>query len=151
MSDGTATEALVGGLTLALAVGFFVYVAQGTGLASGGGESYPLTASFRSVEGVSVGTEVRMAGVRVGTVTDLDLNLATYRADMTVAVARDIPVPADSAIAIASEGLLGGAYVEIVPGGAPDNLAPGAEILDTQGALSLLGLLSQFVSAMGEE
>ena len=56
-------------------------------------------------------------------------------------------LPTDSAILISSEGLLGGSYVEILPGGAPDNLAPGEEIEDTQGAVSLVSLLMKFVGA----
>ena len=144
-------EALAGGVTLAAAVGFLVYAAQGTGLAERGSETYPLSASFRSAQGVSVGTDVRLAGVKVGTVSALDLNRETFRADMTIAMSGDIRLPEDSAIAINSDGLLGDNYVEIVPGGSPFDLDPGAEIIDTQGAVSLLGLLAQFVAATGGE
>jgi len=151
MAEGTATEAIVGGLTLALAVGFVVYAAQGTGLSAGAGGAYPLTASFRSAEGVAVGSDVRLAGVRIGTVSGLGLNRETFRADLTVAIEQGVSVPEDSAIAISSEGLLGGSFVEILPGGSPFNLAPGDEIVDTQGALSLLGLLAQFISTAGDE
>lgn len=145
MAENT-TEVLVGGVVLAAAIGFAIYGAQVAGLGSGGGASYPLTASFRSLEGVSVGTDVRLAGVKIGTVTDVALNPETYRADTTVTLRRETQVPDDSAIVISSEGLLGGNFVEIVPGGSPFFLEPGDEILDTQGAVSLISLLLKFVS-----
>lgn len=148
MAENT-TEVLVGGVVLAAAIGFAVYAGQIAGL-SAGGESYPLTASFRSLEGVGVGTDVRLAGVKVGTVTQVDLNPETFRADTVVAVDDGIQIPDDSAIVISSEGLLGGNFVEIVPGGSPFFFAEGDEILDTQGAVSLVSLLLKFVSG-GEE
>ena len=100
---------------------------------------------------MNVGTDVRLAGVKVGTVTDVDLNPETYRADTTVALARGIEIPDDSAIIISSEGLLGGNFVEIMPGGSPFYFEPGDEIPDTQGAVSLVSLLLKFVSGGGEE
>ena len=139
------TEVVVGGAVLAAAVAFGIYAFQVAGL-SGPSDSYPLTASFRSIEGVSVGTDVRLAGVKIGTVTDVALNPQTFRADTTVSVARGIEIPDDSAITIASEGLLGGNFVEIVPGGSPFNFEEGSEITDTQGAVSLISLLLKFVS-----
>ena len=149
MAD-TKLEILVGGVVLAAAIGFGVYAAQVAGV-SRGGDSYPLTASFRSLEGVNVGTDVRLAGVKVGTVTAVDLNGDTYRADTTVAIARGVEIPDDSAIIISSEGLLGGNFVEIVPGGSPFYFAEGDEITDTQGAVSLISLLLRFVGGEGDE
>lgn len=140
------TEIAVGGAVLAAAVGFVLYLGNATGLGSNGADSYELNASFRSVQGVSVGTEVKMAGVKVGSITELELNPLTFRADATFTVNGDLELPDDSAILISSEGLLGGNFVEIVPGGSPFNLAPGDEIEDTQGAVSLVTLLMKFVS-----
>jgi phospholipid/cholesterol/gamma-HCH transport system substrate-binding protein len=146
MSENSA-EIAVGGLTLAVAVGFFVYASQSSGFAGRGAETYPLTASFRSAQGVGLGTDVRLAGVRIGTVTGMELNPESFRADMVFAIDAEIEVPEDSSVAVAREGLLGGNFVEIVPGGSPFALEPGGEIVDTQGALSLIGLLSQFINA----
>ncbi len=137
-------EVLTGAAVLAVALGFVFYATQGIEM-SGPSGSYPLRASFRSVEGITVGSDVRLAGVKVGTITDLQLNPQTFFADATISVQDPIQLPTDSAILISSEGLLGGNYVEIVPGGAPDNLAPGDEIEDTQGAVSLISLLMAFV------
>ncbi len=137
-------EVLTGAAVLAVALGFVLYATQGINLTGPAG-SYPLRASFRSVEGITVGSDVRLGGVKVGTITDLTLNPQTFFADAVIAVQDNIQLPTDSAILISSEGLLGGNFVEILPGGAPDNLAPGDEIEDTQGAVSLISLLMAFV------
>lgn len=137
-------EILTGAAVLAAAIGFVVYAAQGAGLMQAP-DSYPLVASFRSVEGISVGSDVRLAGVKVGTIVDLSLNPTTFFADATVLLRKDILLPTDSTILISSEGLLGGNFVELLPGGALENLGPGDEIEDTQGAVSLISLLLKFV------
>jgi len=136
-------EILAGAAILAVAVGFTVYAGLGADLMQGT-DSYPLTASFRSVEGVSVGTDVRLAGVKVGTVTELKLNPETYFADAVISVRNDVVLPIDSTILVSSEGLLGGTFVELQPGGMPDVLVAGDEIEDTQGAVSVISLLMKF-------
>jgi len=145
MSENT-TEVIVGGTVLAVAAAFLIYAGQVTGFAGNTRASNEFTASFRSVEGVSVGTDVRMAGVKVGTVTALDLNPQTFRADARLTVAQGIDLPDDSAVIVSSEGLLGGNFVELLPGGSPFNLEPGAEIEDTQSSVSLISLLLKFVT-----
>lgn len=145
-----ATEVLVGGAVLAAALGFFLYAGQVTGVSEGNG-SYPLSASFRSADGLSVGTDVRLAGVRVGSVTGLDLNRETFRADVEFRVAEGIEIPDDTQAVIASEGLLGGNFLELVPGGSPFNLAPGDDIYETQSAVSLTTLILRAVGGGGEE
>jgi phospholipid/cholesterol/gamma-HCH transport system substrate-binding protein len=142
-------EILAGAAILAVAAGFALYAVQGSGMV-GAAESYPLTASFRSVEGVTVGTDVRLAGVKVGTVTALSLNPETYFADAVISMRKDVAVPTDSTILISSEGLLGGTFVEVQPGGALEVLEPGGEIEDTQGAVSLITLLMKFAGGGSE-
>ena len=155
----TRAEILTGAAVLAVALGFAVYAGLGSGLTTTSG-NYELKASFRSVEGIDIGTDVRLAGVKVGSVTSLALNPATFFADARVSVREDILMPEDSAILVASEGLLGGSFIELVPGGSPINLEPGAEIEDTQGAVSILSLMMAFAgggdeapaeAAVGEE
>lgn len=143
-------EILAGVAILAAAAGFALYAVQGSGVV-GEAEGYPLTASFRSVEGVSVGTDVRLAGVKVGTVTGLALNPETFFADAVITMRKDVALPIDSTILISSEGLLGGNFVEVQPGGALETLEPGGEIEDTQGAVSLITLLMKFAGGGGEE
>jgi phospholipid/cholesterol/gamma-HCH transport system substrate-binding protein len=143
------TEIVAGAAILAVAAGFAIYAVQGSGMV-GAVESYPLTASFRSVEGISIGTDVRLAGVKVGTVTGLTLNPETYFADAVITMRKDVAVPTDSTILISSEGLLGGNFVEVQPGGALEMLEPGGEIEDTQGAVSLITLLMKFAGGGSE-
>lgn len=143
-------EVITGGVVLAGAVGFFLYASQIAGVSGGGGmDSY--TASFRSAEGISVGTDVRLAGVKVGSVTDMSLNPTTFRADTEFTVLSSVPLPEDTAVVIASEGLLGGSFVELQPGGALDNLEPGSEIEDTQSSVSVVNLLMKFVAGGEDE
>ncbi len=138
------TEVIVGAAVLVAAGAFLAYAAQATGF-SRGGDSIDLTASFRSVEGITTGSDVRMAGVKIGTVSAMSLDPQTFRARTTLTLDAAIPIPDDSSAVIASEGLLGGAFVEIVPGGSLTELDPGAEIVDTQGAVSLLNLLLTYL------
>ncbi len=149
MSAEQTTEVLVGGAVLAVAAGFLIYAGQVAGV-SGAQPEYELNASFRSADGVTVGTDVRLAGVKVGRVTAIELDPETYRADTIFTVRDGIEVPDDSAVAVSSEGLLGGNYVEILPGGSPFYFEPGDEIQFTQGSVSLVGLLMKFVAG-GEE
>ncbi len=146
----SVTEVLTGVGVLAVAAGFLAYAAGGTGIMART-DSYSLNASFRSVEGITVGTDVRMSGVKVGTVTALELNPKTFFADATVSVRNGIAVPEDSTILVTSEGLLGGAFVEIQPGGSPTDLEAGAEIENTQGAVSVISLLLKFAGGGGAD
>jgi len=144
------TEVIVGGVVLAAAIGFAVYAGQLAGFSSGQSE-YELRASFRSADGVDVGTDVRLAGVKVGRVAAISLDPETFRAETVVTVRNGIDVPDDSAVAVSSEGLLGGNFVEILPGGSPFVLAAGDEIEFTQGSVSLISLLMKFVSGSEDE
>lgn len=136
-------ETVIGAVVLATAAGFVLYAGQTRGLQFGG-TSYPLTANFRSAEGISVGTDVRLAGITVGTVTDLTLDPVTYQARATFTVEEGLDLPDDSDVKIASESLLGGSYVEITPGASEVMLAAGDEVVNTQGSVSLLNLLMRF-------
>ena len=140
-------ELLAGGAVLAVAAGFLLW-ALGGDLARSG---YEVTASFPDVDGVEVGTEVRLAGVKVGRVTAVELNPQTYMADARISLPNEVALPSDSAAIIQSDGLLGGAYIQIQPGGSPDDLAPGDEIEEVQGAVSLLQLMMKFVDSQASD
>jgi len=138
------SEVLTGAGVLAVAIGFAAYAGFGASLVPQTG-SYMLKASFRSAQGVGIGTDVRMAGVKIGSVTGLNLNPKTFFADATFSVRNGVDLPDDSTAVIASEGLLGGNYLELQPGGSLTNLAPGTEVQDTQSAVGLVELLMKFV------
>lgn len=141
-------EVLAGAAVLAVAAGFVIW---GFGDSFRRDAGYEVTASFPDVDGVGVGTEVRLAGVRVGRVSAVSLNPVTYMADARLTIPEDIALPSDSAALIQTDGLLGGAYIQIQPGGSSDNLAPGAEIEDVQGAVSLLSLMMKFVDSQAQD
>ncbi|WP_374302911.1 outer membrane lipid asymmetry maintenance protein MlaD [Paracoccus sp. (in: a-proteobacteria)] len=141
-------ELLAGAAVLATAAGFLLW-GFGSGFVQEHG--YELTASFPDVDGIAVGTEVRLAGVQVGRVSSVSLNPSTYMADARLTIPDEIALPADSAALIQSDGLLGGAYIQIQPGGSPENLAPGDEIEDVQGAVSLLSLMMKFVDSQAQD
>ena len=134
-------EVLLGAVVVIAATVFVVFALRTTGTTLSQSASYPLHATFRSAEGVRTGTEVRLAGVKIGTVTALNLNPQDFRAEMTLAVNQAVLLPLDSSIQVASEGLLGGVFIEILPGGDFDNLAAGDTFQDTQSAVSLIALM----------
>ena len=113
---------------------------------SGANTALTLKASFRSADGISTGTDVRMAGVKIGSVTALRLDPESFRAELTLALRDDLKIPDDSGVAVSQEGLLGGSFVEVIPGGSDFTMENGAEFLDTQGSVSLVSLLLKFVS-----
>jgi phospholipid/cholesterol/gamma-HCH transport system substrate-binding protein len=150
MAQGySKTEIGLGAVVIAAAAGFVIFAAQATGTGAPR-TGYEVAASFRSAEGVRVGTDVRLAGVRIGSVTGMALNPESFRADLRLTLIDGIALPEDSAIMVASEGLLGGTYLEILPGGSPFDLPAGGVIEDTQSAVSLVTLLLRFVTGGGE-
>lgn len=135
-------ETVIGVLVVALAAAFltYAYSVSGRDLERG---AYELSAVFGKVDGISTGSEVRMAGVKVGTVRDADLDTKTYEARLKMAIAADVPVPEDSVAKIVSDGVLGGAHVSIEPGAAEEMLVAGDVITITRGSVDLLGLAVQ--------
>lgn len=144
-------ELWVGAAVLAVAAGFLAWSTAGGRLGAQLAGGYELRAAFPNVDGIEVGTDVRVAGVRVGRVSAVNLNPQTYFAEARLRLPDGIRLPSDSAALIQSDGLLGGAYIELQPGGAPDNLAPGDEIEDVQGAVSLISLMMKFVDAQSTD
>ncbi len=145
------TEVITGAVVVAAAAGFLVYASNYSDIAATNSGAYRMTASFRSIEGVTVGTDVRLAGVKVGTVTELRLNPETFRADAAFSIQEGLALPEDTAIVVSSEGLLGGNFLELLPGGSLFNLEPGSEIEDTQSSVSVVQLLLKFVAGDGDE
>lgn len=144
MRGGAVLETLLG-LAVLVAAGAFLFYAQGRLDEGPGRDSYELTARFSTVGDLARGAEVRVAGVPVGAVQAIELDLQTYFAEATLTIRSDIEIPDDSTAKIATAGLLGGAYVEIEPGGGMEVLGPGGEIQFTQGAVDMFDLIGQAV------
>jgi phospholipid/cholesterol/gamma-HCH transport system substrate-binding protein len=144
----TTVEASIGAAVLAVAIGFAIYAAQTADLRVG--DTYPLTANFRRADGLTVGGEVRIAGVRVGSISSMDLDPATYEARVAMAIRNGVEVPEDSSATISTDGLLGGAHVAIQPGGAEFALEPGDAFMFTQGAVNILDLVNRAITGGAE-
>lgn len=136
-------ESLIGAVVLLVAGWFLVFAYERTEMASGDG--YNLSARFDRIDGLGLGSDVRLAGIKVGSVVDTKLDPITFQALITISVDRAIELPVDTAAAITSEGLLGGNYLNLLPGGMEEVLLDGDEISETQGSVDFLGLLSKFI------
>jgi phospholipid/cholesterol/gamma-HCH transport system substrate-binding protein len=143
MARHNAAEVGTGAVVLILAAGFLGYAVAHSGAAPLGG--YPLHATFTSVSGLPVGSDVRIAGVRVGSVTAESLDPATFLAEVTFTVAPDIKLPKDTSATVTSEGLLGSDYLALDPGGDTTMLEPGGRITVTQSAINIESLLGKFI------
>lgn len=140
-------EAVVGLLVVLLAAWFIAFAWQRTG--GGMRDSIRVTALFPAANGVSVGTDVRVAGLKVGSVAGQRLDPETYQAEVTLAIDEDVAIPSDSSAAITAEGLLGGTYIALLPGGSPTPLKNGDMIFDTQGSIDMMGLIGSFINRSG--
>lgn len=144
-----AAETLIGAVVLVAAGGFLVYAAN-TADISGSGNGYELVAKFRKAEGIDVGGDVRIAGVKVGSVSSMTLDTTTYFAAVTFTVDDDVKIPEDSLAKITAASLLGDSYIAIDPGASDLMLEPGGEVTFTQGSLSLTDLIVKFGGGTGE-
>jgi phospholipid/cholesterol/gamma-HCH transport system substrate-binding protein len=139
-------ETLVGLAVVAVA-GFFLYVSLQQGSEAEPRDSYVLHAKFNRVDGIATGSDVRMAGVKVGAVSAIDLDPKTYKAVVTFSMKDGIEVPDDSTAQVLTDGLLGGAYVGIMVGGSFDYIPEGGTIEFTRGSVDLLTVLSEVASS----
>ena len=109
---GTFESLLSAGVIL-LAAGFFAFMLWETG--TGSLKSYELTAEVKSADGLKAGTDVKIAGVKVGTIRDLSLRTKPYGVDLTLAIRADIRIPSDSRLSVGG-GTLSSATLTITPG-----------------------------------
>ncbi|USG59480.1 outer membrane lipid asymmetry maintenance protein MlaD [Sneathiella marina] len=137
-------ETVIGAVVLAFAAIFlvFAYRTADVGPRSGG---INVTAAFDNVDGLNVGSDVRMSGIKVGAITSQMLDLKTYRAVINISLNEDIQLPEDSSAKITSDGLLGSNYLALQPGGSDDMLKDGGTISYTQGAVNLQDLIGQAI------
>ena len=136
-------ETILGAVVAVVAIGFFAFAAAQAGQTGVSGRTYDLVARFQRVDGIGIGSDVRVSGVKVGVVRAVELDPDTYMARLTFALDRNVRVLDESTARISTDGILGGAYVAIEPAGM-DALPPGGEIPYTQGAVDLLTVLSSF-------
>ena len=136
-------ESIMGAVVLLVAALFLVVAYQSTDLGLEGG--YTLTGRFNAVDGLTLGADVRVSGVKVGSVVDQRIDQEIYQAVVTMSVRQGVELPTDSRAVVASDGLLGGRYVKIVPGTAAETLADGDSFDATEDAVALEELLGKVI------
>jgi phospholipid/cholesterol/gamma-HCH transport system substrate-binding protein len=144
MQQNNVFETLIGAAVVAVAVAFlaFAYYRTGSGSLSG----YELNAKLSKVDGLGVGTDVRLAGIKIGSVTDLTLDPKTYLATVHMNIRDDIKIPADSSVLVTSAGLLGSQYLSITPGGDDKMMVAGGYFENAQGSIDVMNLVGRFAT-----
>jgi len=142
--SGNLVESIIGAIVLLVAGWFLTFAYERTDGASLNG--YVLQARFDRIDGLNVGSDVRVAGIKVGSIVENNLDTNSYQAIVKFSVSSDVQLPVDTAVAISSESLLGGSYLSVLPGGQEEMLVSGDEISETQDAVDLLGLIGKFTS-----
>ena len=143
MASRGIAEVMTGAAVLLVAAGFLGFAVAHSGRTASIG--YELTAKFDHIDGLNVGADVRLAGVKIGAVSSQRIDPATYLAVVTLTVAIGIEIPKDTSAEITSESLLGGKYLSLSPGAESIMLKPGQAITITQSAVSLEQLLGKFI------
>lgn len=143
MHRRSIAEIVIGAVVLLIAAGFLAYAIANSGRSTASG--YTLYARFDHIDGLGIGNDVRVAGVRVGSVNQERIDPKSFQAIVGFSVRDDIKLPKDSAAIITSESLLGGKYLSLQPGGDEATLQPGQTVTITQGSISLEDLLGKYI------
>jgi phospholipid/cholesterol/gamma-HCH transport system substrate-binding protein len=136
-------EAVLGAVVLAGAAIFLIFAYSVATVKSTGG--YAISAKFAKVGGLERGSDVRISGISVGTVTGQALDPKTFQAQVTLSINSNVALPTDTQAAIVGDGLLGGKYVNLLPGQAADKIKPGGELTKTKDYQSLEDLVGQII------
>jgi phospholipid/cholesterol/gamma-HCH transport system substrate-binding protein len=144
MKNGSG-EIGLGLLTLAILGLIFSYATWGRALTDLGG--FEVTATYRRVDGLIVGSKVRLTGIDVGQVASMKVNADSDRADVTMRIRSGVDIPIDSVAAIVSDSLFGDKFIEIDPGGDDRMLGPGGRFDFVQDSIDLIGIFQKMVEA----
>jgi phospholipid/cholesterol/gamma-HCH transport system substrate-binding protein len=136
-------ETIMGAVVLVVAALFLFFAYTSSNVQATGG--YELVARFNRVDGLANGSDVRMSGIKIGSVVAQSLDPQTYRAIVRLSVDSAIKLPEDTTARIQSDGLLGNTYMVLEPGGAEEMIPPGGTIAYTQDAVNLVDLLGRFI------
>ena len=145
--NGNLFEALIGAIVLVVAAFFLAFAFSTADI--GTVKGYQVLARFDRVDGLNVGSDVRLSGIKVGTVTSQELDHETFLAVVSMNIDPEVHLPKDSSAQIVTDGLLGGKFMAIVPGGDPDTIEPGGEITFTQSPIILENLIGQLIFGAG--
>lgn len=138
-------ETLVGLLVLIVA-GYFLYYAYfTTQVIASSSQSHTLFAKFDKADGINIGSDVKVSGIRVGKVTTQELDPATFQAVLALRISADIKLPSDTTAEILGNGLLGEKYIALSPGSESEYLEDNSYIEFTQSSISLESLIGKFM------
>jgi phospholipid/cholesterol/gamma-HCH transport system substrate-binding protein len=140
-------ETLMGGVVLVVAMLFLVFAYNGSGVRVESG--YVVTAHFGNASGIALGSDVRVGGIKIGTVSNMALDPESYEAVVSMQIRERTKLPKDSSAAIVSSGLLGEKYIQLTPGGDDAMLVGGDKISFTQSAVNLEELIGKFMFSGG--
>ena len=143
MEKGRTFETVVGLFVLIVAVFFFCYVYQKSGWVKSDG--IVLTAHFDRADGLTEGTDVKISGVRVGKVLSTSVDPDNFMGVVKFYVSSKIKLPKDSSASVLSDGLFGGKYLAVIPGGDDENLKDGDSIENATSAVNIESLISSFL------
>lgn len=143
-------ETLVGAAVLLVALVFGWYAYSTTSIRGTRG-AYELTARFDRADGLAIGTDVRVSGIKVGSVTAISLDPATFFANIRFALRSDVKLPDDTVAEIAAEGLLGGRYLNLNPGNADNMLAAGQAVKFTKSSADFMQMIGKFLFSATED
>lgn len=137
-------ETAVGAVVILIAAVFFTYAYKTSGSTTGLA-GYNVVAKFDHIDGISTGSDVRMSGIKIGTVSKHKLDAKTFQAIVTLAITTPVKLPEDTNAKITSEGLLGGNYISLEPGGSEKFIKEGGEIEFTTSSVDLISLIGRAV------
>jgi phospholipid/cholesterol/gamma-HCH transport system substrate-binding protein len=144
-----AVETIMGAVVLLIAAFFVVFAYSAADLSEVQGTHY--RARFGSLGGLAPGNDVRLGGVKVGTVLRQKIDPKDFRAEVEFSVRPDLRLPEDTVATVTSEGLIGGKYLRLVVGSSKKRLAAGGMISKTRDALSVEELLSRAIFLLTED
>ena len=142
-------ESVLGGVVLLVAGLFLVFAYLGSDIRPIQG--YEVTAKFNAIDGLTVGSDVRIGGVKVGSVIEQTIDTKDFRAVVKLAILSEVSLPSDTLASVTSAGLLGNKYIKLEPGGAKENIAGGAEIKQTKDVISMEELLGKVIFLVTDE
>ena len=107
-------------------------------------EHYFLKARFQSVSGLKTGANIEIAGVPVGKVDSISLDLKEHVALVQLKLKKDVVLTDDVIASVKTAGLIGDKYIKLSPGGSDEILEPGDTILETESALDIEEIISKY-------
>jgi phospholipid/cholesterol/gamma-HCH transport system substrate-binding protein len=144
-------ETIVGALVISIALYFVFVLYKSNSMNKVDEEQYTISALFQKIDGIKIGSEVKIAGVKIGSILDSSLDTNSYQAKLTMGIDKKIEIPIDSTAQIVSNGLLGDKYIEIVPGSDSEKVAHGGVLEYTQSSLNIENLINKFVVNPGND